>query len=225
MQLEKEDNFQSFHLFWVDEIDSTNTYLKNHYQNNEDFSVLIARIQTQGRGRYDRVWESDEDLCFSILFKKSAPHFMLAPLAVVLALQSFHIEAFIKWPNDIYLSGKKLAGILIESLYEPQLIASIVGIGINLKDKPTVGGIGVSLDKELLLKAILKQYETLLGYDKKDCLSLYRKYSFVIGKYINYEGTTYFVENINEDGSLRLSSPQEIRNVYSNEIDIKSALL
>lgn len=226
MKIEKKENFQSFHFIWVDEIDSTNTYLKTNHNLFEEYTVLIAKKQTHGRGRYNRVWQSNNDLCFSILFKHSKKNAILAPLAVVEALKDFSIDTQIKWPNDILLNGKKLCGILIEELYEEFFLASVVGIGINLEDKPSLDGVGVLLDKEELLKTILLNYERLLNIPLNECMDLYKKYSFVIGKYIYHEGQICLVKDINLDGSLCINLKDgTLKNIYSNEIDIKNALI
>lgn len=226
MKIEKKENFQSFHLIWVDEIDSTNTYLKTNYNLFEEYIVLIAKKQTQGRGRYNRIWESNNDLCFSILWKKHQRNAILAPLAIIEALKDFSIDAQIKWPNDILLNGKKLCGILIEDIYEESFLASVVGMGINLEDKPSVDGVGVLLDKEELLKGILLNYERLLNISLNECMTLYKKYSLVIGKYVHYEGHVCLVKDINLDGSLCITFKDgTIKNIYSNEIDIKNAMI
>ena len=99
-------------LYQVDEIPSTNTYLKNEYNKYDDSSILWALKQTEGRGRYTRKWESADDLTFSIIFKEKYNSAIITPLAIIYALNDYKINAKIKWPNDIYLYGGKLAGIL-----------------------------------------------------------------------------------------------------------------
>ena len=62
--------YENINMYFVDEIESTNTYLKDHYNEFKIPACLIAKKQTKGRGRYDRVWLSDDDLIFSFLFDK-----------------------------------------------------------------------------------------------------------------------------------------------------------
>ncbi|MBQ9899915.1 MAG: biotin--[Acholeplasmatales bacterium] len=146
-----------YHLYHVESIGSTNTFLKENYQKYPDKTILWASIQTNGRGRYDRRWQSSDDYIFSILLKDNYNNEIIAPLAVLRALKSFDIDTKIKWPNDIYYNNKKLCGILIESIYSSKFIASIIGIGINKKDKLDVDGIGINKDidhKELISKII-----------------------------------------------------------------------
>ena len=117
MEIKKIEEKDGFILLKVDEIPSTNTYLKSEYNNYQDNTILWAINQTNGRGRYNRRWESKNDLTFSILFKEKYDSAIITPLAIILALNDYNINAKIKWPNDIYLYGGKLSGILIEDVY------------------------------------------------------------------------------------------------------------
>ena len=150
-----------YQLQRFDKLDSTNDWLKRNYASQMDGSVILAKQQTKGRGRFERTWESNEDLTFSILYKQAFPYPIIFPLALVKALESFGMQAMIKWPNDILLNGKKVCGILIETVYEgSQKAAMIVGIGINVTQKK--GELAdkagyVAVDKEELLQAVLTQ--------------------------------------------------------------------
>ncbi len=228
MQIVKEKRIGLFSCIFVDEIESTNTYLKEHYQDYNEPIVLIANKQTKGRGRYNRVWLSQDDLCFSILFFKEFTNQFLAPIVIIRVLQKLGVDALIKWPNDIYLNGQKLAGILIEDLYERNYQASVIGIGINFCSKPEVGGIGlvdyINLTKEGLLSLILLEYQEILTENLADLLNEFKKYNFVIGKHIIYHQEEYLVEDINQEGHLILSNQKETIHVSCDEIDIKTAI-
>ncbi len=228
MQLVKEKRIGLFSCIFVDEIESTNTYLKEHYQDYNEPIVLIANRQTKGRGRYNRVWLSQDDLCFSILFFKEYANQFLAPVVIIRALHQLGVDALIKWPNDIYLNGQKLAGILIEDLYEKSYQASIIGIGINFCSKPEVGGIGLvdylNVTKEGLLNLILLEYQKILTEEVALVLADFKKYNFVIGKQIIYHQKLYLVKDINQEGFLILSNELETIKVGCDEIDIKTAL-
>ena len=71
-----------FTIYAFDEVSSTNDVLKQQYHIYQDHSVILAHKQTKGRGRFDRVWESQEDLTFSILLKNNYPNELIAPLSV-----------------------------------------------------------------------------------------------------------------------------------------------
>jgi BirA family biotin operon repressor/biotin-[acetyl-CoA-carboxylase] ligase len=119
-----------------------------------DGTVVIADHQSAGRGRYDRSWESasGQDILCSVFLRPrvalAGELLMLAALAVVDVAESLGINAGIKWPNDVQVAGKKLAGVIAESRtgpdsdsdYEvgsgPDRIAAVIGIGLNVNSDP-----------------------------------------------------------------------------------------
>ncbi len=125
-------------------VDSTNKYA-NGLLNDKvaDETAIVADFQTAGRGQFQNAWWSpaEENLLFSLIWLKSKcaieNQFNLS-VAVSIALKrwlkgSFGMEAKVKWPNDIYVDGKKLAGILIENTIQGKEIkASIIGVGLNV---------------------------------------------------------------------------------------------
>ena len=107
-----------------------------------DLSVVIADEQTAGRGRLDRKWFTPKGtaLAFSIVLRPTTeerPHLTrvvgLAALAVAESLRKRGVEALIKWPNDVLIRGRKVGGILIESVWSGEDIdCVVVGIGVNV---------------------------------------------------------------------------------------------
>lgn len=131
-----------FELHTVDSIKSTNTALKALAKDGApEGYVLAALSQTNGRGRYNRVFFSPKDtgLYVSILLR---PSIVLTPsaltcmsaVAVSDTIESFQIPAAIKWVNDIYVRGKKAVGILTEGSIKPDGLYdyAVIGIGVNL---------------------------------------------------------------------------------------------
>jgi BirA family biotin operon repressor/biotin-[acetyl-CoA-carboxylase] ligase len=217
-----------FKVYECDEIDSTNTYLQNMYSVYPNYFVLKTLKQTNGRGRYKRVWESDDDLIFSILFKEKKLNHIVAPLAICMALEKYDLNVGIKWPNDIYLDSKKLCGILIEDIYETSLKASIVGIGLNIakkNDDYQYLAKYITIDKDFLLKSILEKYNELLNMNLIELIQNYKKYSIIIGKAISYKNNLYIAKDITTDGHLVISNEDNTLEISSDEIDIKSSLI
>src|SRR5689334_723784 len=107
-----------------------------------DLSIVIADEQTAGRGRLDRKWFTPKGagLAFSLILHPSVqekPYLTrtvgLAALAVVDALQARGLIAQVKWPNDVLLNGRKVAGILVESVWSGEEVdCLVIGIGINV---------------------------------------------------------------------------------------------
>jgi len=139
-----------FRLISLDEIDSTNNKAKLLSITDEPCShtVIHADKQTAGRGRYGRKWESlDGNLFMSIILPKTASLEKMAQLCFVCGLateaaitgiiQSYNqnLSTKLKWPNDVLVNDKKIAGILIETAGKNNEYI-IVGIGVNIKAAP-----------------------------------------------------------------------------------------
>ncbi len=127
-----------------DSINSTNSYLLTSAKSGTASGwVCFAEQQTKGRGRHGRTWLSPRgaSLACSLLWRFPATQPDLSALSLAVAvivakvLQQYGIQAGIelKWPNDVYFQGRKLSGILLESLPEANgQIAVVIGIGLNL---------------------------------------------------------------------------------------------
>lgn len=122
----------------LDTTASTNDIAWSHAQKPDtDGLCVAAEHQTAGRGRRGRVWQSlpGQSILCSILIEDFSPALLTlaAPLAVVDAMFSCcRLHSVIKWPNDILIDGKKIAGILLESRTAGRRTISVVGIGINV---------------------------------------------------------------------------------------------
>ncbi|MPS48296.1 biotin--[acetyl-CoA-carboxylase] ligase [Methylobacillus sp.] len=144
VQIALGDHKQRFKLLMFDSIESTNSYLMQQAALGAAHgTVAAALLQTKGRGRRGRSWQSafGASLTFSLLwrFQLGASALSGLSLAVGLALvRTLHEyglrSAQLKWPNDILVRGRKLAGILIElhgDMEGPS--AAVIGVGLNLK--------------------------------------------------------------------------------------------
>lgn len=126
----------------LEEVDSTNCYGKKHIDEFEDKTAIITKKQTSGRGRLNRSWVDlgEENLFLSIILKPSETFNEIYPnltqyLSVTLCkvIESYGIQTQIKWPNDVLIDGKKIAGILSETVMQGQKLKGIVlGVGVNL---------------------------------------------------------------------------------------------
>ena len=130
-----------------DEIDSTNAYLLAHAHKLPDGTLVLAESQNAGRGRLGRRWEAPRgsSILLSVLLKEPADSTlierltMLAALAACQAIDDTTVcHPTLRWPNDLELAGRKLAGVLVESASMPRgrngavpLRAAVVGFGIN----------------------------------------------------------------------------------------------
>ena len=143
-------------------------------------TVILAEEQRAGRGRFNRSWVSPrgQNLLFSVLLYPSPSQLnqmnMASSLAVARAIEEVSgLQPTIKWPNDVRLSGRKAAGILIESSVEGEKLSAIVGIGVNVNFDPSqtseIASIATSMSAEAVrsfprgqvLEAILAEMERL----------------------------------------------------------------
>jgi len=120
---------------------STNDIAAEYAKNKKnDGLVILAEEQTGGRGRTGNKWQTgpaDSILCSIVLTKCRVNPELLSLTCAVAAAESLSKQVKIKWPNDIILNGKKIAGILLESKRSTGRTAYILGIGINCHQKKT----------------------------------------------------------------------------------------
>ncbi len=174
-----------YNVVWLEEVDSTNNYLKEWFRREPlgEGTTVVADYQTRGRGQRGNGWSSEkgENLLFSLLLYpkgiKANEQFILsriASLAVKWVLDRFTGDICIKWPNDIYWGEKKIAGMLIENdLLRGEVTRSVVGIGINVNQRRFPAELpnpvslrqitGVEHDRARLLEAFLQEFFSLYG--------------------------------------------------------------
>ena len=121
-----------------DEIDSTNDEAKRMHLDKE-FEVLVANKQTNGRGRQGKKWSSPDsgNIYMTICTENDlsfAPASLIAGLVCINSISQLNdfIELGLKWPNDIFIKGRKVGGILAESRSSSEGFRAVLGIGINM---------------------------------------------------------------------------------------------
>ena len=141
---------KSWQFVYLKQVTSTNTYIKDNCANTNprQKAVVFTDHQTEGRGQYGSTWSSavGQNLLVSLYqpldHSSQDPSFpfkwnmYIAVIVRQVIQQLVDQPVSIKWPNDILINHKKVAGILIQNLYSgSQLTASIIGIGINVNQK------------------------------------------------------------------------------------------
>ena len=128
----------------LSEVGSTNTYLKDNSELLKEHGlVVIAEMQTSGRGRAGRKFVSlpDKNVTFSVVLHPGLAlgevqvFALLAGIVVARVLENYIEGVRLKWPNDVLVNGKKICGILLETITIPQqnFPVLILGIGLNTK--------------------------------------------------------------------------------------------
>ena len=167
--------------------------------------VILADIQTKGRGRFKRKWHSDKGgLWFSILINPKhieRPQYLtfIAAVAVAITIKKTGINAKIKWPNDIHFNDRKICGILTEGILGKENYFSI-GIGVNINQKTfpkeiktTATSLRIlknkNFDKNNIMEEILNKFFRLYNdfYNKNkfhEIIKLWKQSSDTIGKQV-----------------------------------------
>ena len=187
--------------FRFEEVDSTNSEAKRQIKNgNRQPMLLIAETQTAGRGRMGRSFYSPPRTGLYMSLK--LPGEMIrnelltvsAAVAVAVSIEELSGKATaIKWVNDIYMDGRKVAGILAEAVHEAKS-DFVIGIGINVTTEEfppelqaSAGAVQAEISREDLIVAITSR---LMGYlrsvDREELLREYRARSMLLGQEITY---------------------------------------
>lgn len=161
----------------LDEIDSTNSFLSSLLKQGsvEEGIVVVASMQTLGRGQVSNTWESEEgkNVLMSVLllpdFINATEQFLISKVVSIAFAESVCEfvdlnRVKIKWPNDIYVDDYKIAGILIENnIRGTKISASVVGVGLNVNQEkfsesiPNPTSLKLVANKEFDLADVLSQ--------------------------------------------------------------------
>ena len=226
-------------LIVLEEVDSTNEYLKRVPFRKNLF--VLARKQTGGKGRRGRSWLSlpDKGLYLSGMFEplplqKSLLASLAFGVAVLKALLRLNNGFYLKWPNDVYINGKKISGILSESLSD----RLIVGVGVNISytreeleclSHPATSLLaeGIPCEKEELVDRIVRnliEYYRRLVEGTFD-LAEFETFCPMIGKEVTvlengccYRGVAL---GIDRDGCLIVEKDGKIKRLISAEVSVR----
>ena len=232
------------HSLHFKKIDSTQKYLKKNYKQYPNMMFVSTDFQTMGKGRNTRtrVSESKANLLFSFLIKdkKLVQKFdvlsVLSAVSIKQALEEIGLKnVSIKWPNDVYVNGKKICGILLEGITKDnKLDAVVIGIGLNVNQdnfptdllrtptsiKKEIGEeISIKKVKKIVYKQIVNNFENI---ESSNYLSIARSSNYLKNKEvyaeINNAKKLVKVLDINDDNSLKVEVDGKIFNIKSGEI-------
>ena len=238
-------------VYYFDSIDTTQNFaIKIASNNNENGTVIISKKQTKGRGRMKRKWKSPSGgIWMSVIIhpKFDVASATLVPIATSLALcmaieKMLKIKSKLKWPNDVTLNGKKVAGVLVDtSIISNKIENMILGIGINFKIKPhelagtikktpNYYGVATLVKKNEsalpLVQQFLNELENILqlinSKQIKKIKNEWTKRSSTIGKNVsiitdqgNINGKAIKIDN---DGALIISKGKKIERILVGDI-------
>lgn len=223
----------------LDEVSSTNDYLKSIAGEVPEGTVVVARRQSAGKGRMGRRWLSPEGgLWMSVLLR---PGFVdprivfIGALSVVDTLADFGVLSGIKWPNDVWVGGRKIAGILVEGRGEEHVV---VGIGLNVNNPvpEELRDVAVSMFEltgeriplEFVLKSLTFHMDAWYRIFKEDpflLMSRVRERTFILGRFVEVEsGDEKIVGravDVLDDGSLLLDIGGSLKKLIYGDVSIR----
>ncbi len=228
---------QKYQMYRFDELGSTNDFAKTLLQKRED-TFIFAKKQFGGRGTKGRSFSSNEGGVYATKLnfyqnfpaKKAFEIMAKTATAVCKTLEEYSLTPLIKWPNDIYVSDKKICGILIENGFSGANVSySIVGVGLNVNNclEETLQSIATTMRQELKKQLPLSEVEEKLishlqaDFQMQEYLKrigyLRQPITLIIGDE-RIPATPLFVD---EEGGLTVEIQGETRRVTSAEVSLR----
>ena len=240
-------------VYYFEEIDSTQNFAEQiALDGKENGTIVVAEKQTAGKGRLDRKWTSPKGgIWFSLIIhpKFDVSTSTLVPIAGAVALakaikNTLNIDVSVKWPNDITLNGKKVAGMLVDASFQANNIDYLIlGIGINfdidakkiekrLSKSANFYGVNSLRKKDdntppkILLKEFLVQFEKILMQlnkgEKAKIVKEWTKKADKIGKKISINTSdgkiSGVAQGIDKDGALKLKTSKGIKKIFVGDV-------
>jgi len=240
-------------IYYFEEIDSTQNFAQQIASDKkENGAIIIAEKQTAGRGRLNRKWTSPKGgMWFSLIIhpKFDISSSTLIPILSAVALSKsiksvLGIKTEVKWPNDITMNGKKVAGMLVDASFQANNIDYLIlGIGINfdidakklgkrLSKTPNFYGVDSLRKKDdktppkLLLKEFLLQFEKNLSRldngEKSKIVKEWTKRAVGIGKKITINTSNGKISGISQgidnDGALKIKTRKETKRIFVGDV-------
>ena len=253
ISVELNTDYMGKRSYYFEEIDSTQNFALQIASNKKEHgTIIIAQKQTDGKGRLNRKWVSSKGgIWFSIILhpKFSIEESTLLPIAASLALsntiqKTLKIKTKVKWPNDLTINGKKVAGMLIDvSSQSNNIESAVIGIGLNYKIKPNdvkkklanspnFYGVETLLNETQignpiqLIKEFAYQFEEIIeqmtnGMTPK-IIDGWTRNSETIHKKVTVNTTNGKISGIalkiNNDGSLKIKTKHKTERVFVGDI-------
>lgn len=241
----KNYTYKNFTIHEFDELESTNSHAFSlaNLRQISDREIILARKQRGGRGRNGRVWNSPEgNLYFSLVLfpkikaEKAAQISFVAIVALHAAVSKIlPNKVEVKWPNDLLIDEKKVAGLLLESKFnQNDCEFVIVGIGVNTSSKPekvmfpatSLYDFGVEISPQILLENFLNEFEKFyqiwqnFGFEKIRKIWLENAFRFKeeIAVRVDEKELCGIFENFDSDGNLILKCAEELIKISSADV-------
>lgn len=236
----------------LDETDSTNKQARMLAREGAKHGTLvIADTQSAGRGRRGRGWISPrgDGVFMSLIVRTDMHPSQVAKLSLATALATANaisretgLDARIKWPNDIVISGRKVCGMLLEMDATAEKVNSIVaGVGINVHQvqfDEEIAHTAASLDlmagrrvsRAAIVRAFLQEFEWAAALAQDEMMTQYRQRSATIGRRVQVIGLdgayTGTAQGITQSGSLLVCADEDgqVREVLAADVSVRGIM-
>lgn len=236
-------SFPTFSVEILPQIDSTNSELMRRARDGQTEPILlVAESQTAGRGRLGRDWlsqgASTPALTFSIGLPLNMPDWSGLSLAVgVCVARSLHPSLQLKWPNDIWFEGRKLAGILIETVNIGSTRYAVIGVGLNIGPRDAAGLStppaylqellpGIDAPQALLRIAapLVQAVQSFEAQGLAPFLKTFAERDVLAGRAVTLsDGTHGHAQGVDASGALLVHTDAGLKKVSSAEVSVRPA--
>jgi BirA family biotin operon repressor/biotin-[acetyl-CoA-carboxylase] ligase len=194
-------------------------------------TLVTADEQEAGRGRQGRVWAAPPGsaVLMSLVLRDLDERHALLPLAAAVAVcEALPAECEIKWPNDVWIRGRKVAGILVEG--RPQEGWAVLGVGVNVgthEFPPELAGAATSLrlsgidaDTESVLAALVRSLGEWLAAPPEAVLAAWRERDALKGERVRWTGGEGVADGIDDSGALRVETAAGPMTLDAGEVHL-----
>ena len=200
-------------------------------------TIVTADAQRSGRGRSGRSWEAKagKAVLYSALLRPLAPNHGLLPLAVPIAVAEAaesvaKVKCEVKWPNDVWIDGRKVAGVLIEA--RPEDGWAVIGVGINVATEPsefpsalqaTATSLGSDVTVEETIEALNERLAHWVAAEESEVLEAFRERDALRGRGISWDDGEGTAEGVDERGNLVVATESGEVSLGAGEVHLKVA--
>jgi BirA family biotin operon repressor/biotin-[acetyl-CoA-carboxylase] ligase len=191
-------------------------------------TLVTADEQTAGRGRQRRAWTSPprSAVLMSLVLRELDERL---PLTAAVALcEALPVEAAIKWPNDVWIEGRKVAGILVEG--RPQEGWAVLGVGLNVTTErfppelaetaTSLRLAGVEADPDAVLAGLLRSLSDWLSAPSERVLEAWRSLDALKGERVRWTGGEGIADGIDDSGALRVETASGLVTLDAGEVHL-----
>ena len=227
-------------FLYLEEVDSTNKYAKERIKEITDKTVIYTYNQTSGRGRMERKWTyiGKDNIYASIVLKPSDKKMsevysnltQLLCLNLAETFEEYDVAPKIKWPNDIRINGKKISGILAESVINSygELEGLVLGFGVNLNSNEKILQeinqaatslnieTGQNIDKEYFLHKVVDRFCLLYNRFVEEGFSLIRGDYIKRAEFLNKQVSVKVFDKIYEGLAIDVTQKGALKIVDKN---------